>query len=456
MELKLQLGIFMLFIQVSLAVWQRKTVMKGQTLELHCPITDAHKTNVEWRNPDGHLMFFNHDKVLRDKRYSIIKLSESEFNIAISDVTFKDGGNYTCTQYDTHTTEKKVEVTVLRLPIMTETEDAGKCVVKCTAEGNHYLPQISWKLDNGPEFLTHGSQILLEDRKYVSSDTLYFLSVDTRVTVKCLVRHPSRDSQPLMNFVKIGRDSTKSTTMISPPTSQPQGSTEVLKTTTRWFRHGKTTGYFTTRDVPGPSPESFSGSHLSTSEAPRTSVLSDSTRTRNESISNATSTTDWTSVSETTNETTFYNHTEGNRTVSSNDQEMRIAKRGSSSLLVFLVTCLIFALLVVVLFFAIKLRRAHITWKKVFIVTENEDSDPSEESSKSKSSQEEKNAQGQRRRGLFNTAFTQYVVEEPTGITSVINTGATTATQSTNKEQTSQPQTQAQTSAKHDIKETEL
>ncbi len=35
----------------------------------------------------------------------------------------------------------------------------------------------------------------------------------------------------------------------------------------------------------------------------------------------------------------------------------------------------------------------------VFIVTENEDSNPSEESSKSKSSQEEKNSQGQRRRG---------------------------------------------------------
>lgn len=37
---------------------------------------------------------------------------------------------------------------------------------------------------------------------------------------------------------------------------------------------------------------------------------------------------------------------------------------GSSSLLVFLVTCLIFGLLVVVIFFAIKLRRAHITWKR--------------------------------------------------------------------------------------------
>lgn len=35
----------------------------------------------------------------------------------------------------------------------------------------------------------------------------------------------------------------------------------------------------------------------------------------------------------------------------------------------------------------------------VFIVTENEDTVPSEESSKSKSSQEEKNVQGQKQRG---------------------------------------------------------
>lgn len=49
---------------------------------------------------------------LRNKRYSIIKLSESEFTISISNVTFKDGGNYTCSQYDHHTIERKVEVTV--------------------------------------------------------------------------------------------------------------------------------------------------------------------------------------------------------------------------------------------------------------------------------------------------------------------------------------------------------
>lgn len=50
---------------------------------------------------------------LQDKRYSINKLSQTKFIISISKITFKDGGNYTCSQYGAHTTEKKVEVTVL-------------------------------------------------------------------------------------------------------------------------------------------------------------------------------------------------------------------------------------------------------------------------------------------------------------------------------------------------------
>lgn len=49
-------------IAVSLAVWQRMTVKIGQTVDLSCPITNAHHTNVDWRNPDGHIMFFKHGK----------------------------------------------------------------------------------------------------------------------------------------------------------------------------------------------------------------------------------------------------------------------------------------------------------------------------------------------------------------------------------------------------------
>lgn len=47
-----------------------------------------------------------------------------------------------------------------------------------------------------------------------------------------------------------------------------------------------------------------------------------------------------------------------------NDPKKHIRDEGNQSLLVFLVTCLIVALLVVVIFFGIKLRRAHIIWKR--------------------------------------------------------------------------------------------
>ncbi|XP_056267868.1 cytotoxic and regulatory T-cell molecule [Pseudoliparis swirei] len=465
MELKLQLSVFVLLLQVSLAVWQRVTVRTGQTLSLSCPVTDAHITQVDWKNPEGYIIFFNNYKALKDKRYSITKLSLSEFTISISGITFKDGGIYTCSQYGAHTTEKKVEVTVLGHPKMEVATNEGTFVIKCTAEGNHYPPQISWKLNNGPEIIAHGQEEVrtYDDNKYVTMEMLHVRPVEKRITVKCLVRHPALHSRPLMNFVKIGPDSTKprGTTTTSSPTTQPRGSTVVPGTTTV-FRHRRTTVYLPTRDVKGPSSESsitlsaapsnqlFSsfepkivtapsgrplvpvkstGSHLSTGDDSTTSVVFGSTRRRNDTISNATSTTDWTSVSEATEDITSNNSTKGNRTGSFNDTNIRTGTGGSSSLLVFLVTCLIFGLLVVVIFFAIKLRRAHIAWKR-----DNEDTVPSEESSKSKSSLEDKNAQGQRRRGLFNMAFTQYVVEKPAVISSVINTNAMAAAEINNEQ----------------------
>lgn len=50
---------------------------------------------------------------LRDKRYKIINLSESDFSVSVSDVTFKDGGLYTCLHYTKVPVVKSVTVTVL-------------------------------------------------------------------------------------------------------------------------------------------------------------------------------------------------------------------------------------------------------------------------------------------------------------------------------------------------------
>ncbi|XP_028254135.1 cytotoxic and regulatory T-cell molecule-like [Parambassis ranga] len=458
MEVKLPLCMFTLFVQVSLAVWQRVTVMKGQTLNLSCPITNAQKTHVDWKNPNGFIMFFNGNQALKDERYSINKLSNSEFSISISNVTFKDGGNYTCTRYGRRTRERKVEVTVLGYPKMSVVKHEGKTIVKCTAEGNHFPPQISWKFNDQHEFLGQTPHVYQEGKKFISMGMLQVLSVVNRVTVKCLVRHPALHSQHLMNFVKIGQDVRRfhGTTTTSSPTVQPQGST------TSVYRHDKTTNRPVTSDQPPSSydqttvtaPTRFpadtsTGLHLNTSDDSGTSAVPGSTQMNNDTNSTATSTAGWTSVSA-TEDTTFYNGTERNKTETF-DSNRHSGSQGNSSLLVFLVTCLIFCLLVVVIFFAIKLRRAHMAWKR-----ENEDSDPSEDSSKSKSSQEEKNSQGQRRRGNISTAFTQYVIEEPAVITSVSNTAAVTAAESVNREQASHPRGPAQPSDKSNIKETSL
>ncbi|KAF3841548.1 hypothetical protein F7725_007410 [Dissostichus mawsoni] len=347
-------------------------------------------------------------QALGDKRYSINKLSESEFTISISNVTFKDGGIYTCSQYGDHTTEKKVEVTVLaRKSQHATTTRSPTARPPGSPEAQRTTRHITTRDLKGP---SSGGLKLSTDpttQLFSSSEPHTVTSAqNSSSTHSHLSDNSTRRNDTISNATSATATMSQYTTSTRSPTAWPPGSTEAQRTR-----------YITTRDLKGPSSkgpaELGPSTQLFSSSEPETVTSAlNLASSKHSTLSN----TSWTSVSETTEEITSYNHTEGNKTDILNDPRMRT---GGSSLLVFLVTCLIFGLLVVVIFFAIKLRRAHITWKR-----ENEDSDPSEESSKSKSSQEERNSQGQRRRGFFNTAFTQYVVEKPTVITSVTNTAA--------------------------------
>ncbi|PWA27284.1 hypothetical protein CCH79_00020290, partial [Gambusia affinis] len=462
---------------------QNVTALKGSTVDLHCPISKSDKGIVEWKDPDNKIMFFNHVSAIKDKRYSITKLTNSQFSISITNVTFTDGGVYTCTQYKPKLSVKTVRVTVLDLPRMSVTREGEKSVVKCTAKGNNQPPKITWKIKNEPEFQFQGTTYE-EPKTFVTAAILYVYPENSRVTVKCLVHHPDLHAGPLMQFVKVGKQRTKLVlaSTSSPSTAQPQSSVRVLRTTSRSFISNNPAVRFSTTNTNGPSlewssapnemltavdPKTFTVTSAPSVE-PATSVHSHFNTTvlsREDSLNSTTPDLIWNdTTSETTNTTgdlqediNLYNTTKINMTgthhmllnVGSDmaqswafselcyifflDPDKQTERKQSSSLLVLLVTCLIFALLVVVIFFAIKLRRAHIAWKK-----ENEDCDPSETSSKSKSSQEEKNSQGQRRRGLFNTVFAQYVVEDPATITSVTNPNAMTRKESATTEQTSQ------------------
>ncbi|XP_012712371.3 cytotoxic and regulatory T-cell molecule isoform X2 [Fundulus heteroclitus] len=471
-KMRLQLIVFSVLIQVSLSEeMENVTVLKGHTVELHCPLIKAHQGSVEWKDPDNNIMFFNSVSALKDKRYSIIKLSSSEFSISISNVTFKDGGVYTCRQYGPKVSVKKVMMTVLDFPRMMVTREGGTSSVKCRAKGNRQPPKITWKFENGSRFEVPGT-IYEENKTFVTEAILKVHHETRRVTVKCLVHLPDMHAEPLMNFVKVGRQRERPIlrSTFSPSTAQPQNSVPVLRTTLRSLIHGSPSVPQTTTNLNGPSLEGSSSAHneaLAVTDpktftvtpappaGPATSVHS--YLNTGEDLLNSTLPDHIWMMNDTTSETAnttaglqeeiiLYNTTEKNLTDSFDSNRRTGKEKNNSSLLVLLVTCLIFALLIVVIFFAIKLRRAHIAWKR-----ENEDSDPSEASNKSKSSQEE-NSQGQRRRGLFNTVFAQYVVEDPTVITSVVNPNAMTSKESGTTVQISQSKMEARS----DIKETSL
>ncbi|KAF7205680.1 cytotoxic and regulatory T-cell molecule isoform X4 [Nothobranchius furzeri] len=412
MEKKLLLGVFSLMVQVSLAAVQHVTVMQGDPVSLTCFLNNLHHAHVEWKNPEGHILFYNAREAKRDIRIRITTLSQSEFSIRITSVTFKDGGNYTCTQYDDNGAfEQIVEVTVLGQPRISTVKHGKVNVVKCRVEGNHHPPQISWILSNGPEFSVH-STIYRDGHTFVSEGSLGVHHVRNRVMVKCLVHHPALYSPPLLAFIKLGQRQKRPgpPTLIRVPTAHPGGQRTAA-------------GDFTTTimNVFSSEESTLSSSLSFSSSDPKYETVTPSLHLEPVTSSGSRrSTRDLMPVSETTVDTLFNKTVETNHTESS-DSNMQVGAERTSSLLVLLVTTLIFGLLVVVVFFAIKLRRAHMAWKR-----ENDDSDPSEESSKSKSVPEDKNSQGQRRRGLFNTAFTQYVVEEPPIMTSVVNTNAAT------------------------------
>ncbi|XP_072301689.1 uncharacterized protein [Eucyclogobius newberryi] len=481
MEGKWQLCVLILHVHVSLAILEKITVMKGGTLDLNCSIkNEGHKHPVEWKNPDVH----------RNGRFSLLKLSESEYSIRVSEVTFSDGGRYTCSHFLHHTVEKTLEVTVLDRPRMTVTTHNKETVIKCAAEGNYPPPEISWRIKNGPEFHSGLEQNNQEDKKYVTTARLYIKPAKKAIVVKCIVRHPALLSlRPLMDFVIIrpsnnGKnrpETTTTTTTDQFPTTEKVSLTTEFSTAAPQFTSGMktstkiptnlpeatmkqktlpTTGELTSDQFSTTEKEAFTTEFSTTvpqfsTDDDKTTGFPIDTSQFNSEASTVDSTTERRILNTTGNWLTSaglnisFNETKNNNTESGNDDvERQKGNEENPSLLVFLITCLILGLLVVVVFIGIKLRKAHIIWKR-----ENDDIDTSESSSKSKSSQENKITQ--RRRGFFNTGLTQYVIQEPTVIT-VTNPAPMTPPENVTNEQNSPTQLPPQATTTPNVKETEL
>ncbi|KAK1800452.1 hypothetical protein P4O66_005686 [Electrophorus voltai] len=365
--------------------WKKITVIEGNTLSLTCPCKNINRDDhVEWRNPSDLLIFFNSNKVLKDPR-SQVTLTQSKVSISISNVTFRDGGIYKCLQYTNQVLTKRYKVIVVSAPKLEMAQHEDKTLIKCSASAHGHPPKLSWLLTSGLEIEAIPNNVWENvSKKYMTESLLTVKIHKRRVTVKCLVQHLALPGPPLVNFIHLENHAMETSTI-----------SEHLGTTL-----GSTTTLITPTLVPRISRKTSTDSHSEskTTNEQRTHV---GTTSRNSTKVNE--------ITESTEGAIANFSTIPSNFTADKGWDERKHERGNSALLVFLVTFLIICLVVVLAFFLLRLRRAHIAWKK-----ENEESDQSVESSRSKSSNEEKlkQSQEQRGQGFWNTNFTKYKVEE--------------------------------------------
>ncbi|TRY90578.1 hypothetical protein DNTS_018358 [Danionella cerebrum] len=345
------------------------TVAEGSTLHLRCTRKNlTGRVYMEWRNNRGHTLFFNNLQGVKDPRSRVFLSNDSKFTVQVSNVTLQDEGYYSCFQYDYKVHKKIIKVKVLGLPKIETSERDNKTVIKCSVAVTENPPELYWEIGNLELEATPNT--MLQEGSNHTSIMLVVKSQHRNAKVKCVARY--RDlTKPLTAFTII--ESHSSVTVPVHSSTEVEQTTELMTTTT------------TTDPL------------VSSTVLTELSTVSESTELNTSGYTTSNSSNKNSSDSES-------GEFEKNAT---HVPDRHSNPKQSSSLLILLVTTLIISLLIVIIFFLVRLRRAHLAWKK-----ENEESDQSVESSKSKSS-EEKQSQAQRRLGLWNTKFAEYKVEEP-------------------------------------------
>ncbi|NXO12860.1 CRTAM protein, partial [Oriolus oriolus] len=299
---------------------------------------------LQWLNPQGFTIFLNAQRVLRDQRYKLLRYSKDELSIQLSNVTVQDEGIYRCFYYSRHLKTKSQNVEILAAPshpVLEVSQDAGRGIkLSCYTQGCKPQPQISWLLDSRIELpgdTRH--QLGAHGKKWSTSSTLRVLSYSPKVTASCIIQHPALRGERLMaSFHFQDLPSTE-----KPAASSPSENPAVSS--------------------PSASPETPAASSPSEDPAVPSSAPTPAQQTLTDVTSNE-----------------------------QNPESKGIAKKEKDLLLPVLVAALIFVLLIIVLLFMVKLKKAHGVWKR-----ENDVSEQTLESYKSRSNEDspghEKNGQ---------------------------------------------------------------
>ncbi|XP_015987718.1 cytotoxic and regulatory T-cell molecule isoform X2 [Rousettus aegyptiacus] len=319
------------------------TVEEGQTLTLKCVVSQAKTASLQWLAPSGFTIFLNEHPALKNSKYQLLHYSPNQLFISVTNVTAQDEGTYKCLHYSNSVRTKEMKVIVLATPfkpilkasVIRMHNGEKHVILKCSTMRSKPPPQITWLFKNDIELYgeTH-HEFENDSKKYNSTSTIRVHTYGKNSTVDCIIRHKglqerkliaSFQFEDLVTDQETASDALEKSSSSSQDPQQPTGTVTVM--------------------------EDSSTSEIDEEEEEQT--------TQNPDL-----------------------------TTGANFQYTGLMRKKSGILLLTLVSFLIFILFIIVQLFVMKLRKAHVIWKK-----ENEISEHTLESYKSRSNNEETSSQ---------------------------------------------------------------
>ncbi|KAG8522275.1 Cytotoxic and regulatory T-cell molecule [Galemys pyrenaicus] len=332
-------------------------------LTLNCEVSEAHNTSLQWVAPSGYTIVLDKQLALKDSKYQLLHHSTHQLSISVTNVTQQDEGVYKCLHYSITVRTKEVEVIVLANSYKPNLEASvarmkngeEHVILKCSTTRCKPETQMTWLLGNDIEIFrpanpkqeitmvshtslngsigeTHKSQT--DGKICNTTSTLRVRAYSKYSTVDCVVRHRGLQGGKLVapfRFEDLVTD--QETTSDAPERSSPSSQDPQQPTSTVALLENSTTS----ETDKGKEKQTTQDIHLSTE---------------------------------------------------ANPQYMGLVRKKSGILLLILVSFLIFILFIIVQLFIMKLRKAHVIWKK-----ENEISEHTLESYRSRSNNEETSSQ---------------------------------------------------------------
>ncbi|XP_036599949.1 cytotoxic and regulatory T-cell molecule [Trichosurus vulpecula] len=313
-------------------------VEEGQMLTLKCVISQAEESSLQWLSPSGFTIFFDKHPALKNRKYQLLHHSNDQLTINILNVTLQDEGVYKCLHYTKPVRTREVNVIVLATPSKPTLEastirtlNGKEVLLKCFTKGSKPSPQITWLLSNGIELYGETQHTFEHDgKKCNTTSTLRVRAYGENATANCLVRHEGLRGEKLVvpfRFEDLGPDS----------------DSDSMENSTLSFQ----SSHYPTEPV----IEEFSSVDINTTGHEQTSRKSDFT-------------------------------------TEANPSSVELTKKKHGILLLTLVSFLILVLFIIVQLFIMKLRKAHVTWKK-----ENDVSELTLESYRSRSNNDDTSSQ---------------------------------------------------------------